>query len=80
MAHETPDEFSFLKQVHSILKKSGKFLLTEPKMHVTFTEFKKTLSLAQKLGLITLKKVLLRSSGFGPRKPQKIDQKKLIEN
>jgi ubiquinone/menaquinone biosynthesis C-methylase UbiE len=51
MAHETPDEFSFFKQVHSILKKSGKFLLAEPKMHVTFTEFKKTLSLAQKLDL-----------------------------
>jgi ubiquinone/menaquinone biosynthesis C-methylase UbiE len=50
MAHETPDEFNFLKQVHSILKKSGKLLLVEPKIHVTFTEFKKMLSMAQELG------------------------------
>ena len=50
MVHETPDEFKFLKQVHSILNKSGNLLLTEPKMHVTLTEFKKTISIAQELG------------------------------
>lgn len=50
MVHETPDELNFLQQVHSILKKSGKLLFAEPKMHVTFIEFKKTLSLAQELG------------------------------
>lgn len=54
MAHETPDEFKFLKQVHSILTKSGKLLLAEPKMHVTFTEFKKTLSIARELGFKTI--------------------------
>ncbi|MCF8055406.1 MAG: class I SAM-dependent methyltransferase [Desulfocapsa sp.] len=50
MVHETPDELNFLKQVHCILGKSGTLLLAEPKMHVTFTEFKKTLSLAQEVG------------------------------
>ena len=50
MVHETPDEFTFLKQVHSILKKSGRLLLAEPKIHVTCTEFKKTLSIAQESG------------------------------
>jgi len=50
MAHETPDEFNFLKQVHSILNKSGRLLLVEPKMHVTFNEFKKMLSITQELG------------------------------
>ena len=50
MVHETPDELNFLKQVHSILNKSGKLLLAEPKIHVTLTEFKKTLSIAQDLG------------------------------
>jgi len=50
MAHETPDERSFLRQVHAILKPSGKLLLAEPKGHVTFSEFKKTLSIAQGLG------------------------------
>lgn len=50
MAHETPDEMNFLTQVHALLKKSGKLLLAEPKLHVTGAEFKKTLSSAQKVG------------------------------
>lgn len=50
MVHETPDALNFLKQVHSILNKSGKLLLAEPKVHVTLNEFKKTLSIAQELG------------------------------
>lgn len=50
MVHETPDAFNFLKQVHAILKPSSKLLLAEPKGHVTFNEFKKTLSIAQELG------------------------------
>lgn len=50
MAHETPDETNFLKQVHALLKKSGKLLLAEPQLHVTGAEFKKTLSIAQKVG------------------------------
>lgn len=50
MVHETPDEFNFLQQVHSVLNKSGKLLLAEPKLHVTLTEFNKTISAAQELG------------------------------
>lgn len=50
MIHETPNELEFLKQIHSILKSPGKLLLAEPKIHVTCTEFKKTLSVAQELG------------------------------
>ena len=50
MAHETPDIFDFLKQVQAILKKSGKLLLAEPKLHVTGDAFKKTLALAEKAG------------------------------
>ncbi len=50
MAHETPDEGRFLQQVQAILKKSGKLLLAEPKLHVTGGEFQKTLAIAQKTG------------------------------
>jgi len=50
MVHETPDELNFLKQVHSLLNKSGKLLLVEPKIHVTLTEFNKTISAAKELG------------------------------
>jgi ubiquinone/menaquinone biosynthesis C-methylase UbiE len=51
MAHETPDELKFLKQVRSILKRSGRLLLAEPKMHVPVADFNKTLFLAEELGL-----------------------------
>lgn len=50
MVHETPDELHFLKQVHSILKESSKLLLVEPKIHVTSSEFIKTLALAENAG------------------------------
>ena len=50
MAHETPDEGRFLQQVQAILKKSGKLLLAEPKLHITGGEFQKTLAIAQKIG------------------------------
>lgn len=50
MAHETPDALEFLRQVQASLKKSGKLLLAEPKLHVTGAEFKKTLALAEKAG------------------------------
>ena len=51
MAHETPDILHFLKQVRGILKKSGRLLLAEPKIHVTFKEFKATLGKAAAAGL-----------------------------
>ena len=50
MAHETPDQFNFLKQVQAILKKSGKLLLAEPKLHVAGGEFQKTLRSAHEAG------------------------------
>jgi ubiquinone/menaquinone biosynthesis C-methylase UbiE len=50
MVHETVNESNFLKQVYSILKKSGKLLLAEPKIHVRFTKFKETVLLAQESG------------------------------
>ena len=50
MAHETPDQLHFFKQVHSILKKSSKLLLAEPKLHVTKNEFSKTVTIAQEVG------------------------------
>ena len=60
MVHETPDELDFLKQVHAILKKSGKLVLAEPKIHVPLSEFRKTLSTALESGfkLIDSPKIL----------------------
>lgn len=35
MIHETPDAAAFLTEVKDLLKEGGKFLVVEPKMHVT---------------------------------------------
>ena len=50
MAHEVPDKLRFFAQLHSLLKDEGKFLMVEPKFHVTKTQFAETLQIAQKAG------------------------------
>jgi ubiquinone/menaquinone biosynthesis C-methylase UbiE len=51
MVHEVPDKIGFLKQLHQILSKEGKYLLVEPKLfHVSAKEFKATLKAAQDAG------------------------------
>jgi ubiquinone/menaquinone biosynthesis C-methylase UbiE len=51
MVHEVPDKPRFFSQVHSLLKDKGKFLIVEPKIHVTKAEFSQTLDYALKAGL-----------------------------
>jgi ubiquinone/menaquinone biosynthesis C-methylase UbiE len=46
MVHEVPDKKSFFAQLHSLLKDNGRFLLAEPKLHVTEANFAKTVNLA----------------------------------
>lgn len=41
MVHETPDPIKFLKEIKSMLKKGGKFLLVEPLFHVSKKHFQK---------------------------------------
>lgn len=50
VAHETPDQHNFIKQISHILDRSGILFLAEPKIHVTFNKFQKTLSLTEALG------------------------------
>jgi len=50
MVHETPDAAIFLKQVHAILKNSGRLLLAEPKMHVSLPEFNQITATAHRIG------------------------------
>jgi len=50
MAHEVPDQERFFAQLHTVLKKEGKFLLAEPKLHVSKTQFDDAISMAQKIG------------------------------
>lgn len=50
MAHEVPDQERFLAQLHAVLKDNGKFLLAEPKLHVSKAQFETLLGKAQKVG------------------------------
>jgi ubiquinone/menaquinone biosynthesis C-methylase UbiE len=51
MVHEIPDKKEFFREIGSLLKPKGKFLMVEPPFHVSKTEFLKTLSTAREAGL-----------------------------
>ena len=50
MVHETPDKINFLRQVGDILKGSGQLLITEPKFHVSGSQFKREIDIANDAG------------------------------
>lgn len=51
MVHEVPDKDSFFKQLKSILRDKGLFLLVEPKLfHVSREDFDRTTTLAERNG------------------------------
>jgi ubiquinone/menaquinone biosynthesis C-methylase UbiE len=53
MIHEVPDQAKVLGQLLDALKPGGRFLLVEPKGHVTGQAFRQTLALAEKAGFMT---------------------------
>jgi len=51
MIHETPNPKSFLQEVKGFLKKGGKLLVVEPKMHVDEALFQEMVGQGQEVGL-----------------------------
>jgi ubiquinone/menaquinone biosynthesis C-methylase UbiE len=51
MVHETPDAGALLAEVAALLKPGGRFLLAEPRAHVTTQAFEATLAHARTAGL-----------------------------
>lgn len=51
MVHEVPDKEKFLREVASLLKPGGRFLIVEPKFHVSGPSFKETVDIAVASGL-----------------------------
>ncbi len=54
MVHELPNPGTFFQEVRSLLKNGGKFLVVEPKIHVTRGKYQEMLNLAEKAGFSAL--------------------------
>jgi ubiquinone/menaquinone biosynthesis C-methylase UbiE len=52
MVHEVPDVERFLGQVAAMLRPQGRFLLVEPKLHVSAAAFARTVEIARGVELI----------------------------
>jgi 2-polyprenyl-3-methyl-5-hydroxy-6-metoxy-1,4-benzoquinol methylase len=50
MVHEVPDVTRFMEQIRSLIKPSGKYLLTEPVMHVDVSRFEEIIGYASDTG------------------------------
>ena len=56
MAHEVPRLDRFFRQLRAALKPAARFLLAEPKLHVSRAQFDGEIDLAQKAGLVLLER------------------------
>lgn len=56
MAHEVPRLDRFFRQLRAALKPAARFLLAEPKLHVSRTQFDGEIAAAQKAGLALLER------------------------
>ena len=56
MFHEVPNQLVFFKEIRSLLKPSGKFLLAEPVLHVNQAMYEKTVKTAESIGLVLKEK------------------------
>jgi ubiquinone/menaquinone biosynthesis C-methylase UbiE len=62
MVHEVPNQRAFLTQIFDLLKPGGRFLLVEPKIHVTAEAFLKTIQTANEIGLVVRDRPKVRLS------------------
>jgi len=56
MVHEVPTRLAFFKEIKSLLKPSGRFLLSEPILHVNQVMYEKTVETAESVGLVLKEK------------------------
>ncbi len=62
MVHEVRNQEALLKEIHLALKEKGKFLLVEPRIHVSGRDFKRTVELAERLGFKVIARPNVRFS------------------
>jgi ubiquinone/menaquinone biosynthesis C-methylase UbiE len=51
MVHEVPNRVVFLREVATLLKPQGRFLIVEPKFHVSKNSFEETVAVAESTGM-----------------------------
>ena len=61
VVHEVPDASAFFAEIHKTLKPGHKFLVVEPKGHVSVEDFEKTISIAKENGFIVINRPKARS-------------------
>ena len=52
MVHEVPDPHALLGEIATLLKPEARFLLAEPRAHITPSAFNRTLEIARTVGLL----------------------------
>jgi len=62
MVHEVPDHDSFLREVASILKPGGQYLLVEPPRHVSKEDYDATVAIVERAGLEAVETPRIRGS------------------
>jgi len=62
VVHEVSDITRLFSQVHQVLKSETKFLVAEPKGHVSESDFSKTISIAETIGFVELERPPIFSS------------------
>jgi ubiquinone/menaquinone biosynthesis C-methylase UbiE len=54
MIHEVPDRARILAEIRTLIADSGRFLIVEPRMHVSSANFMETVQIAKTLGFVCL--------------------------
>ena len=52
MVHEVRNPAAFLAEINGMLKPDGRFLMVEPKLHVSLAHFQRTVEVARTMGLM----------------------------
>lgn len=61
VVHELPNARSFFEESCSVLKPNGQMLFSEPSNHVDVESFKKSLQVAEEVGLMVIDRPVIRS-------------------
>ncbi len=62
VVHEVPDASDFFSEVYKTIKATGKFLVAEPKMHVSKKDFEEIISVAEQNGFKVIDRPNIRLS------------------